>query len=168
MPSVTPKIYSRFNRPDTIEAPAGTWTEPEYQETIDENGHLSLIQTGETPTYEIIQASLEETKIENIMQRATMGDPTALAATAGAYVDTTNMPTSLAEMQQAIINVRNEFERLPLDIRLQFDQSPEKYISMYGSEDWAKIMGYEKIQQNAQSDTTAANENIMQKGENKE
>lgn len=144
MPKTEVHIWSRFDRPETLEAPAGTWTEPEYQEYIDENGHISLKQTGEKPTYEIIQAALEETKIENIIQRATMGDPTALAATQGAYIDTTDMPTSLAEMQQAIINVKNEFEKLPLEVRLKFDQSPEKYVSMYGTEKWANALGYVK------------------------
>ena len=168
MPKTTVHLWSRFDRPDTIPTPEGTGSEPEYMEAIDENGHKSLIQTGETDTYSMIQASLEETKIENIIRRATMGDPTALAQTTGAYMDTTDMPTSLAEMQQAIINIQNEFNKLPLETRLKFDQSAEKYISMYGSEEWANIMGYEKIQQNAQSDSNAATEVSVQKGENKE
>lgn len=144
MPTYTPKIWSRFDRPDTEESPAGTATEPEYTEYIDKNGHLTLKETGETPTYEMIQAALEETKIENIIRKATLGDPTALAATQGAYIDTTELPTSLAEMQNMLINANNEFEKLPLETRLKFDQSAEKYISMYGTEEWAKLMGYEK------------------------
>lgn len=167
MPKYSPKIYSRFDRPETEESPAGTATEPEYTEYIDENGHLSLKLTGETPTYEMIQASLEETKIENIIQRATLGDPTALAATQGAYIDTTDLPTSLAEMQNMLINANNEFNKLPLETRLKFDQSAEKYISMYGTKEWAKLMGYEKIQQNAQPDTQQQESQTVQKGENK-
>lgn len=168
MPKTEVHIWSRFDRPNTIPAPEGTSTEPEYMETIDENGHRTLEQTGETNTYAMIQASLEETKIENIIRRATLGDPTALTQTMGAYMDTTDMPTSLAEMQNAIITIENEFKKLPLETRLKFNQSAEKYISMYGSEEWAKIMGYEKIQQNAQTATTDQNETIVQKGENKE
>nr|CAI9750259.1 virion structural protein [Microvirus sp.] len=152
MPTYTPKIWSRFDRPEAEESPAGTYTEPEYTEYIDENGHLSLKQTGETPTYEMIQAALEETKIENIIRRATLGDPTALAATQGAYLDTTNMPTSLAEMQEAIIKTTNEFNDLPLEIRLKFDQSAEKYISMYGTEEWANIMGISKQPETKQNE----------------
>lgn len=168
MPKTEMHIWSRFDRPDTIPAPEGTSTEPEYMEAIDENGHKTLKQTGETDTYALIQASLEETKIENIIRRATLGDPTALTQTMGAYMDTTDMPTSLAEMQNAIITIENEFNKLPLETRLKFNQSAEKYISMYGSEEWAKIMGYEKIQQNEQSTTAAATETVVQKGENKE
>jgi hypothetical protein len=168
MPKTEVHIWSRFDRPDTIAAPEGTSTEPKYMEAIDENGHRTLEQTGETDTYAMIQASLEETKIENIIRRATLGDPTALTQTMGAYVDTTDMPTSLAEMQNAIITIENEFNKLPLETRLKFNQSPEKYISMYGTEEWAKIMGYEKIQQNAQKTTTNSHDEDLQKGENKE
>lgn len=168
MPRTEVHIWSRFDRPDTIPAPEGTSTEPEYMETIDENGHRTLEQVGETDTYALIQASLEETKIENIIKRATLGDPTALTQTMGAYMDTTDMPTSLAEMQNAIIAIENEFNKLPLETRLKFNQSAEKYISMYGSEEWANIMGYEKKQQNAQTEAAAATETVVQKGENKE
>ena len=167
MPKTEVHVWSRFDRPDTIAAPEGTGTEPEYMETIDENGHRTLEKNGETDTYAMIQASLEETKIENIIRKATLGDPTALTQTMGAYIDTTDMPTSLAEMQNTIITIENEFNRLPLATRLKFNQSAEKYISMYGSEEWAKIMGYEKIQQNEQSTTTAETKTIVQKGENK-
>lgn len=168
MPKTEVHIWSRFDRPDTIATPEGTSTEPEYMEVIDENGHKKLEQTGETDTYAMIQASLEETKIENIIRRATLGDPTALTQTMGAYMDTTDMPTSLAEMQNAIITIENEFNKLPLETRLKFNQSAEKYISMYGSEEWAKIMGYEKIQQNTQETTKPDTKDTVQKGENKE
>lgn len=147
MPTYTPKIWSRFDRPDRDETPAGTYTEPEYTEYVDNNGHLNLKQTGETPVYDMIQAALEETKIENIIRRATLGDPTALTATQGAYLDTTDMPKSLAEMQDAIINATNDFNNLPLEIKLKFDQSAEKYISMYGTNEWAEIMGLTKTEE---------------------
>ena len=78
------------------------------------------------------------------------------------------MPTSLAEMQNAIITIENEFNKLPLETRLKFNQSAEKYISKNGSEEWAKIMGYEKIQQNTQETTKPDTKDTVQKGENKE
>lgn len=151
MPKTQAKIWSRFDRPDANPSPAGTATEPEYTEYVDENGHLSLKKTGEKPVYEMIQASLEETKIENIIRRATLGDPTALNNSIGAYLDTTEMPTSLAEMQDTIIRVKNEFEKLPLETRLKFDQSPEQYVQLYGTEKWLDIMGFtEKPAQNTE------------------
>ena len=142
MPKTQAKIWSRFDRPDANPSPAGTLTEPEYTEYVDEHGHLSLKQTGEKPVYEMIQAALEETKIENIIRRATLGDPLALNQTIGEYLDTTDMPTTLAEMQDAIIRVKSEFEKLPLEIKLKFDQSPEQYVQMYGTEKWLDIMGF--------------------------
>lgn len=126
--------------PDREPAPAGTSTEKEYTIQIDDYGHKTLIQTGETNTYTLIQASLEETKIENILKRATW-DPETLNAMAGTYMDTTGMPTTLAQAQQMVIDATNEFERLPLDVRLKFDQSAEVYINEYGTKEWADKLG---------------------------
>ena len=52
------------------------------------------------------------------------------------------MPKTLAEAQNKILSIRNEFEKMPIDIRRQFDFSPEKYIQEYGTETWMKTMGY--------------------------
>ena len=134
------KVYSRFDVPVPDPAPAGTSTEKEYTIQIDDYGHKTLIQTGETNTYALIQASLEETKVENILKRATW-DPETLNAMTGTYMDTTGMPTTLAQAQQMVIDATNEFERLPLDVRLKFDQSAEVYINEYGTTAWAEKLG---------------------------
>lgn len=133
-------FYSRTKkRPTEATNPGNEWHQ-EYRIAIDLNGHKYLEEDGQTNIYDKIQESLEETKIENIIRRAVGGDETALAVMHGQYMDTTNMPTSLAEMQQAIITATEEFFKLPLDIRQKFDQSPEQFIAQYGSDEWIKKM----------------------------
>ena len=82
--------------------------------------------------------------IENILQRAQLGDEEALNRVNAQYLDTTDMPKTLAEAQNKIISIKNEFEKLPVDMRRQFDFSPEKYIQEYGTEPWMKTMGFIK------------------------
>lgn len=134
-------MYHWNNRPKTIEAPNGSPTEPEYTMTIDEKGHKILKKTGETNTYNLIQESLEQTKIENILRRAEAGDPFAINVKNGQYLDVTDVPNTLAEAQNFVIKASQEFEKLPIDIRRKFDMSPEKYIASFGSEAWAAALG---------------------------
>lgn len=154
-PVLKPVFWSRTARPETTATPAGNREQDVYEVNIDERGHKSLIKTGKTNIYEKIQASLESTKIENIIRRATAGDPTALAQTTGQYLDITDAPRTLAEVQGIIIKMTNEFNNLPLDVRKMYDFSPEKYVADYGTENWMKNLG---IKLPSQTEPTKPNE----------
>lgn len=123
---------------------AGSEWQDTYSMRIGPNGEKELIKSGRENMRDRIQASAEDVKVENIVARASMGDTSALAITNGVYMDTTGMPKSLAEMQQLIINVTDEFYKLPLEIRQKFDHSPEKYIAEWGSEAWGEKLGIKK------------------------
>lgn len=117
---------------------------PVYEIEYDDKGHKNLVQTGVKDIYERIQAPLESTKIETILRRAAGGDAAALAQTNGQYIDCTDMPTSFSQMQNTLAKMRQNFEKLPLEIRKAYNNSPEQYIADYGTENWANIMGYTK------------------------
>lgn len=117
----------------------------DYEMQIDEDtGMKVLVKIGEHDIYPEIQSHLEETLVENIVMRATMGDPTALEAVKGSYVDCTNMPISLMDAQNKILKVEREFNTLPLEERKKFNFSVEKYISEYGTNEWAEKLGFTK------------------------
>lgn len=134
-------FYTAYEKPNTEAAPAGSELEPVYQTVIDKNGVKDLKKTGETNIYDIIQESLEQSKIENIIRRAREGDPTALGITEGQYIDTTEIPATLAEAQQLIIKIKQEFDKLPIDTRRKFNMSAEEYVAAYGTEAWAEAIG---------------------------
>lgn len=152
------KFYNRSEHPEGKPSTAGEKIEPTYEMTMDPRGHKILEQVGGTNIYERIQESLEETKIENIIRRAVGGDETALATMHGVYIDVTNAPTSLAEMQQVIIHATEEFYKLPLEIREKFDHSPEQYITEFGSEEWAKKLEQPKTLGQIQAETRTVEE----------
>ena len=91
-----------------------------------------------------IQASLESSKLENIIKKATNGDLSVLAAREGQYIDISEMPTNMIDLQNMIYKAQGEFEKLDAETRKKFDNSVEKYISLYGSEEWADNMGLTK------------------------
>lgn len=134
-------IYSQLNRPPHKYAPEGTRYINTYQETIDKkSGKLKLEKTGETNVYEMIQADLESTKIENILHAAAMGDLSALNQREATYCDATTMPKSLREAQDLAIRMKDEFYKMPVEVRKEFDNSPEMYVSLMGTEEFKEIM----------------------------
>lgn len=148
-------------------APSGSRMANTYEISIDANGHKTLLKTGETNVYVMIQADLEDTKIENILEKARMGDITAFEKSKGYYMDTTEMPKTLAEAQNTIIKMKNEFEKLPLEVREKFDYSPEKFISEFGSAEWSDKLGLvEKTVEKV--DKELINEKITVEKESKE
>lgn len=51
-----------------------------------------------------------------------------------------------------MFKLKNEFYKLPANIREKFDHSPEKFIQQFGSEEWNKAMGYEEAQTTEKTD----------------
>lgn len=165
-------FYTAYNRPKTETAPAGSKEESVYGIEIDLNGHKIIKEKGKTNIYDIIQESLEQSKIENIIRRATEGDMGALAIMNGEYVDMTDVPQTLAEAQNFVIKAKQEFDSLPINVRRQFNMSPEQYIAEYGHSTWLEKLGIShnknEINQTDQSSSSTKNSSELPKeGENK-
>lgn len=136
-------FFSRYNRPKAIPNETGTEFDKTYNVEIDKNGHKELKETGKTNRYEKIQSFKEECEIANILVRATV-DPTILNQRNGQYGDFTKAPKTLAEAQNIILKIKDEFFNLPVETRKEFNNSPEQYIAAYGSESWQKALGLVK------------------------
>ena len=133
-------IYTQLVRPETIPTNEGTRYINTYQEIIDKKGKLKLEKTGETNVYEMIQADAESCKIENILHAVAMGDLSALQQREASYVDATTMPKSLREAQDLVIRMKDEFYKMPIEVRKEFNNSPEQYVSLMGTEEFKEIM----------------------------
>lgn len=92
-----------------------------------------------------IQSFLEETKIENIIRRATFDPEVAQRLGAslgdGKTIDYTEMPTTLAEAQNLMIEAEQTWDKLPSETKQQFDNDVDKFIHDYGTIEWAKKLG---------------------------
>lgn len=131
---------SMYDRPDTISSETGTPFDKTYTMILDKAGHKHLRCTGETNRYEKIQSHLDECLIENVIAKATM-DPSVLNKRQGLYFDSTSMPKTLAEAQNAILALNQEFEKLPAEMKQKFNNSPEQYVAEYGSKVWGDKLG---------------------------
>lgn len=134
-------IYSMLNRPHTTPCNPGTHYLNTYQEEINEKtGKLELVKTGETNVYEIIQTHADEVKIENILKQVAMGDMSALKQREATYVDATTMPKNLMEAQNLVIRMKDEFYKMPIEVRKEFGNDPEQYVSEMGTDTFKEKM----------------------------
>lgn len=133
------KVYTHTDRPGRRFAPTGDGTIKTYQEEI-KNGRKQLTHIGFHNVYEEIQIDVENCMIENILHQVAMGDYSALQAREATYVDVTTMPKSLMEAQNLVIRMKDEFEKMPIDIRKEFGNSADKYVEMMGTKEFQEIM----------------------------
>lgn len=134
-----PKVYTKYDRPMPGHCPSGTGTLREYQEEI-KKGVKSLVFTGLKNVYEMIQLDFEQTKIENILHSALMGDYSALNAKDGSYVDATTMPKNLMDAQNLVLRMKYEFDQMPTEVKEKFNNSADMYVEMMGTKEFIELM----------------------------
>ena len=91
-----------------------------------------------------IDSYLDETKIENIIRRASI-DPNIAKRIApdlgGDIQDFTEAPHTLAELQNIMIRAEQIWGEVPKEIKLKFDNDVDKFIASFGTVEWAKNLG---------------------------
>ena len=134
-----PKVYTHFDRTPRTFCESGKEQIEVYQEEIKE-GRKQLTHTGYHNVYREIQIDLDSCKIENILHQVAMGDLSALKAREATYVDTTNMPKTLMEAQNLVIRIKDEFDKMPMEVKKEFGNSADKYVELMGTEEFNEIM----------------------------
>lgn len=91
-----------------------------------------------------IDSYLEETKLENIIRRASI-DPDLAARLVpdmgGGIQDATEMPENLMELQNIMLRAEQVWDEIPKEIKLKFDNDVDKFVASFGTVDWAKNLG---------------------------
>lgn len=134
------KFRTAYSGQVVSNAPTGRPMQDVYEYKIDKYGRKKLEKTGETNLYAKIQESLEETKIENILKRAAIGDMSNFRPD-GIYADLTEMPSNLIEARQAMQNLENVWKDLDNEIKRKYHFDVEEFIGASGSDGWLRDMG---------------------------
>ena len=93
----------------------------------------------------MIQADLEQSKIENILHAVAMGDLSALQQRESTYIDATQFPTNLMEAQNIVIKAQDEFKKFPKEVKELFHDNPYEYVSEMGTKEFLdKMAPYNK------------------------
>lgn len=114
-----------------------------YEYRIDKEGVKSLEPVGKKNIQDMIDASLESTDLNILLQRFFNGETDALDRVRGVYADVRDMPSSYAELFDRNEQCRQMFEKLPADIKARFNNSYTQFWSSYGSETFMKAINPE-------------------------
>lgn len=108
-------VRNPFARSDrSFVTPAGFDVVPEYMGVTCPNGARVRQKVGEHSLSEYVQSFLDGCLIENILRKCSLtGDYSSLRAGNAQYVDTTGLPRSFAEVQQAMAQARSLYHTLP-------------------------------------------------------
>lgn len=115
-----------------------------YLWQMNAKGEKKIVIDQEIDQQAEIDSFLEETKIENIVRRASI-DP-AIAErlkpeTGGGIQDFTEAPQTLAELQNIMLRAKQIWKDVPKEVKLKFDNDVDKFIASYGTVEWAKNLG---------------------------
>lgn len=127
----------------------GSGMKDTYKMHVDDDGKRELRKSGEYNLYAEIQSYKDSVSIDYILSRFVNGDETALSRAQGIYGDFTEMPKTMAELQQRIIDAEDLFYQLPLDIRAQYNHSPSEFYAQLDSEKTKNIF---KVDDKAKED----------------
>lgn len=105
-----------------------------YKMHVDDDGKRELKKSGEYNLYADIQSYKDSVSIDYILSRFVNGDETALSRVQGIYGDFTQMPTTMAELQQRVIDAEHLFNNLPLEIREQYNFSASEFFAQLDSD----------------------------------
>lgn len=110
-----------------------------YKMHVDEDGKRELRKSGEYNLYAEIQSYKDSVSIDYILSRFMNGDESALSRAQGIYGDFTEMPRTLAELQQRVIDAENLFNTLPLDIKEKYNFSASEFFAQLDSDKTKQI-----------------------------
>ncbi len=112
----------------------GSGMKDTYKMHVADDGKRELRKSGEYNLYAEIQSYKDSVSIDYILSRFVNGDETALSRVQGIYGDFTQIPTTMAELQQRVIDAEHLFNSLPLDIRSQYNYSASEFFAQLDSD----------------------------------
>lgn len=134
------KFRTQFDEHPRYQCCTGSRIKKLYAPRFDENGVMDLVEKGEENLYEYIQSHKDSVDINTLLRRYAQGDPDALSRVQAAYGDFTGLPSTYADLLNAVNDGKQYFEGLPVDVRAQFNHSFSEFMaSMDGPDFWRKL-----------------------------
>lgn len=133
------KFRTKYDRLD-LYSNAGTPFRNTYKFDNDKDGKRILVKSGRDNIYDAIQAEFESADLHHILERYNRGEISDLNMRTGIYADLTQIPTNIFQMAQLVDQAHLSFNKLPVDVRSKFDNSPTQFLKEFGSEHFKEVM----------------------------
>lgn len=128
------KVFSLFDRPRSSFVSSGTDIKKEYIEDYDnETGEKYLREVGKKSMIDFIQASKPGQDIYSLIKAHQINVDTDNLIINTHIDDFTQLPRTLMEAQDVLLNSERVFSQLPLEVRQSFDNNVNAFISGIGT-----------------------------------
>ena len=112
-----------------------------YKPVVGDDGSIDLVEAGKENTDDIIASFADSCDIQTILSRVQNGEVGLLNQREGMYGDFVDFPKTYAEVLQLQIDSAKMFNNLPQDVRMKFDNDPNKFFVQAGSAEWVDKLG---------------------------
>lgn len=133
-------FFTSVKPPVKRPTPAGDEYLEVFQEEITKEGKKELVCIGKTNIYDKIQEGKEDTEIANILKHLALGDLSVLRQQQPQYIDSTTLPKNLMEANNIVLKAKQEFEKMPKEVKEKFDFDCELYVNTMGTKEWLDKM----------------------------
>lgn len=83
--------------------------------------------------HDSIQKAANGNVVEDLIRRAKSGDDSAIGVPVDSYADLTNMPTDLLSAHAMMLEARDKYYSLPVQLRAKYGNSFDAFISAVGN-----------------------------------
>ena len=118
----------------------GDRMKPIYTAKREDDGTLSLTETGKEDLYEYIQSHAQSVDINLIMQRYDAGDTDILERVQGFYFDTSEVPSNMADLLNKLSFAESQFEAMPASFKEIYGNDFGRFICTFDPSDFASAM----------------------------
>lgn len=131
---------TKFMEHKRVETDPGSPIKIEYQLRIIDDCE-EIVETGKSNLYDYIQSHADSVDITKILERcALIEDYSLLNRMPTTFMDTTDMPSNLAEAYAAVQDAKVFFERMPIDIKESYNNNFVEFLRGLGDEKFNKVV----------------------------
>ena len=143
------KFPSLYDKRERVISNSGNPFKKIYKPVVRDDGVLDLVEAGEESLYDSIQSWKDSVDINVILARYANGDVDALSKVQGAFGDFSQFPKTYAEMLNRVIQGKQMFASLPLEIREKFNHNFAEFIAAMDKPDfWEQFKASESDVEN--------------------
>lgn len=112
-----------------------------YKESVDDDGKIILIKAGRDNIHEKIQAERSSCELKQILARLSHEEISKFdISRGGMFGDFTQVPKSIRDMRQRMLDAEGFFGTLPAEVKEKFDYSTDKFFSAIGTKYYDEVM----------------------------
>ena len=135
------KFRTQFDERPHYHCNVGSRIKKLYAPRFNDDGQMELVEKGEENLYDYIQSHADSVNINTLLRRFQGGEVDVLSRVQGAYGDFSGLPTSYADLLNAVNDGHQYFDSLPLEVRARFHHNFAEFMAAMDSPDFMKMLG---------------------------